>query len=125
MRYAIQAVHLSRTKRLLPVAWRKEDVPKELVGLTYLEVKEGKEGELAKGIRDWIGEGKHMYFDIVAVAGDYIYCIAVHILAEGILQPLAQHVIHTMFIMTLLMCMRADEMPVESLLCDYFVEEYT
>ena len=39
------------------MAWRKEEVPKELLGLTYLEVKEGKEGELAKEIGDWIGEG--------------------------------------------------------------------
>ena len=46
---------MSHTRRLLPVAWRKEEVPKELGDLTYLEVKEGQEEELAKDIRDWIG----------------------------------------------------------------------
>ena len=56
MHYAIRAVYSSRTRRLLPVAWRKEDVPKELGGWTYLEVKEGREGELADDIRDWLGE---------------------------------------------------------------------
>ena len=55
MRYAKHAVRMSRTRRLLPVAWRKEEVPKELRDLTYLEVKEGQEEELAKDIRDWIG----------------------------------------------------------------------
>ena len=56
MDYAIRAVRTTHTQRLLPVAWRKEEVPKELRGCTYLEVKEGKEGELASRIRGWIGE---------------------------------------------------------------------